>query len=159
MSKISLNFTIYQSIMNMSKNRMNLRQLVAFFNAQLLTATAHYFQGCTNEDGWIEEDFVKRHVGEGTMWKEIQANVTTMIPMREEFEFTFETEQEQFDAEFTGYIESYDCVRMEVKDPEGGSIDFPVKNRESYYRLLTIHGNNIAKVYPTVHSYDLQDYL
>lgn len=149
--------------MTMTQKRMNLRQLVAFFNAQLLTATASYFQGCANdsvtEDGWIELEFVKRHVGEGTMWKEVQANVTTMIPMQEEFKFTFETEQEQFDAEFIGYIESYDCVRMEVKDPEGGSIDFPVKNKESYYRLLAIHGNNIAKVYPTVHSYDLQDYL
>ena len=149
----------------MSKNRMNLRQLVAFFNAQLLTATANYFQSCANDsvtvDGWIEEEFVKRHVM-GTSystWKEIQANVTTMIPMQDEFKFTFETQDDQFAAERTGYIESYDCVRMEVKDPEGGSIDFPVKNKESYYRLLAIHGNNIAKVYPTVHSYDLQDYL
>ena len=163
MSKISLNFTIYQSIMNMSKNRMNLRQLVAFFNAQLLTSTASYFQGCANdsvtEDGWIEADFVKRHVGEGTMWKKIQANVTTMIPMREEFEFTFETEQEQFDAEFTGYIESYDCVRMTVSK-HGLTQDFPVKNRESYNRLLNVLSKDeIIKIYPTVHSYDLQDYL
>jgi hypothetical protein len=146
----------------MNKNRMNLRQLVAFFNSKNLTASANYFQGCANDsvtvEGWIEEDFVKRHVGYGQMWKEVKANVTTMIPMQEEFKFTFKTQDDQFDAERTGYIDSYDCVRMEVKDPQGGSIDFPVKNRESYYRLLTIHGNNIAKVYPTVHSYDIQDY-
>ena len=144
----------------MTKNRMNLRQLVAFFNSKNLTASANYFQGCANDsvtlDGWIEEDFVKRHVGYGQTWKEVQANVTTI--MQEEFKFTFETQDDQLVAELTGYIDSYDCVRMEVKDPQGGSIDFPVKNRESYYRLLTIHGNNIAKVYPTVHSYDIQDY-
>lgn len=74
----------------MAKNRLNLRQLVAFFNAQLLTATADFFKSCANdsvtEDGWIELDFVKRHViGAGgrdeSFWKEIQANVTTMVPM------------------------------------------------------------------------------
>jgi len=139
---------------------MNLRQLVAFFNSKNLTASANYFQGCAKDsvtlDGWIEEDFVKRHVGYGQTWKEVQANVTTI--MQEEFKFTFETQDDQFAAELTGYIDSYDCVRMEVKDPQGGSIDFPVKNRESYYILLTIHGNNIAKVYPTVHNYDIQDY-
>jgi hypothetical protein len=109
-------------------------------------------------DGWIEEDFVKRHVGEGTIWKEIQASVTTMIPMCEEFEFTFESEDDQRAAELTGYIESYDCVRMEIKHPQGGILDFPVKNRESYYKLLAFHGEGVAKVYPTVHSYDIQDY-
>jgi len=148
----------------MSKNRMNLRQLVAFFNAQLLTATANFFQSCANDsvtvDGWIEEEFVKRHVM-GTSystWKEIQANVTTMIPMQDEFKFTFETEQEQFDAEFTGYIESYDCVRMTVSK-HGLTQDFPVKNRESYNRLLNVLSKDeIIKIYPTVHSYDIYDY-
>ena len=149
----------------MTKNRMNLRQLVAFFNAQLLTSTASYFQGCANDsvtvDGWIEEDFVKRHIigVSPSTWKEIQANVTTMIPIQDEFKFTFETEDDQRAAERTGYIESYDCVRMEVKHPQGGSIDFPVKNRESYHKLLAFHGDSIASVYPTVHSYDIYDYL
>jgi hypothetical protein len=77
----------------------------------------------------------------------------------QEFNFTFETEQEQFAAEGTGYIAEYDCVRMEVKHPNGGSVDFPVKNRESYNKMLEMHGENITKVYPTVHSYDIQDYL
>jgi hypothetical protein len=76
-----------------------------------------------------------------------------------EFKFTFETDLEQFQAEGTGYIDAYDCVRMEVKHPEGGSIDFPVKNRESYNKYLAMYGDSIAKVYPTVHSYDIQDYL
>lgn len=75
-----------------------------------------------------------------------------------DFKFTFETEQEQFNAEFTGYIESYDCVRMEVSK-YGSIMDFPVKNKESYNRLLnSLRKDQIIKIYPTVHSYDIQDY-
>lgn len=81
MSLECLNFTIYQSIMNM--NRMNLAQLVAYFYSENLTQTASYFRGCANDsvtvDGLIELDFVKRHVGEGQLWREIQTNVTTYI--------------------------------------------------------------------------------
>lgn len=141
--------------------RMNLRQLVTFFESRNLTATASYFLGCANSvtvDGWIEKDFVKRHVGEGSIWLEIQANVTSMVPLGQEFKFTFKTEDDQRAAELTGYIESYDCVRMEVRHPEGGSIDFPVKNRESYYKLLKFHGDSVVKVYQTEHSYDIYDY-
>lgn len=79
--------------------------------------------------------------------------------MTTEFKFTFETEDEQFAAERTGYIESYDCVRMEVRHPQGGSTDFPVKNRESYETLLKQNEGYIVTVYPTVHSYDVYDYL
>ena len=79
--------------------------------------------------------------------------------MTTEFKFTFETEADQYAAERTGYIAEYDCVRMEVKAPQGGSIDFPVKNRESYKEMLEAHEGYILKVYPTVHSYDIQDYL
>lgn len=76
-----------------------------------------------------------------------------------QFKFTFETEQEQFEAERTGYIDAYDCVRMEVSHPDGGSVDFPVKNRESFDEYLALHWGQITKIYPTVHSYDVQDYL
>lgn len=76
-----------------------------------------------------------------------------------EFKFTFETDQEQFEAERTGYIDAYDCVRMEVQHPSGGLIDFPVKNRESFDEYLAIHLGQITNIYPTVHSYDIQDYL
>ena len=62
-------------------NRMNLNQLVIFFSAINLTQTASYFKGCANDsvtvDGLIEYDFVKRHIGEGQLWREIQASVTT----------------------------------------------------------------------------------
>ena len=64
-------------------NRMNLGQLVIFFAQNGLTATASYFLGCVNDsvtkDGLIEADFVKRHVGEGQTWREIQCNVTTYV--------------------------------------------------------------------------------
>ena len=76
-----------------------------------------------------------------------------------EFKFTFETEQEQFAAERTGYIDSYDCVRMEVRNTNESSVDFPAKNRESYNHYLKIFADSITKVYPTVHGYDAQDYL
>lgn len=62
---------------------MNLSQLVNFFRQNGYIQTAHYFQGCMNDsvtvDGLIEADFVKRHIGEGQFWKEIEANVTTYV--------------------------------------------------------------------------------
>jgi hypothetical protein len=67
----------------MNMNRMNLAQLVTFFSAMNLTQTASYFNGCAKDsvtvDGLIELDFVKRHVGEGQLWREIQSSVTTYI--------------------------------------------------------------------------------
>ena len=67
----------------MNKSRMYLPQLVEFFLKQDLSQTAAYFAGCVNDTvtkhEWIEADFVKRHVGEGTLWRHIQANVTTAI--------------------------------------------------------------------------------
>jgi hypothetical protein len=153
-------------------NRMNLNQLVNFLSTLNLTQTAHYFKGCANDsvtvDGLIESEFVKRHVIIGSeterstkLWREIQANVTSYIftDTPEDFKFTFETEDDQWRAEFTGYIESYDCVRMEVKK-HGLTQDFPVKNKESYKRLLNVLApHEIIRVYPTVHSYDRQDFL
>lgn len=78
----------------------------------------------------------------------------------QDFKFTFETEIDQDKAERIGYIEAYDCVRMEVR-PTGhlGSIDFPVKNRERFNRYLKVYEGQILNIYPTVHSYDIEDYL
>jgi hypothetical protein len=62
---------------------MHLNQLVMFFANQGLMQTASYFLGhfyeSVTRDGLIEADFVKRHVGDGDMWREIQSNVTTYI--------------------------------------------------------------------------------
>ncbi len=71
-------------------NRMNLAQLVAYFNSENLKVTADFFAGCAKDsvtvDGLIEEDFVKRHVvyfdlkrHQQSRWKDIQSRVTTYI--------------------------------------------------------------------------------
>ena len=64
-------------------DRMHLNQLVLLFAQQGLLQTASYFLGHFNEPvtkgGLIELDFVKRHVGGGDLWREIQANVTTYV--------------------------------------------------------------------------------
>lgn len=64
--------------------RMNLNQLVDYMMKQGLGQTAAYFRGCANDsvtvNGWIEKDFVKRHIGEGSLWKEVQCWVTSYIP-------------------------------------------------------------------------------
>jgi hypothetical protein len=160
-------------------NRRNLKQLVNFLNNELnMPNSASYFADCVNYrnvvvNGWIEADFVKRHVVIGVeadglensrstrVWREIQANVTTSIEIPEKLNFTFETERDQDMAEMNGYIESYDCVRVEVMHSEGGILDFPIKNRESFNQYLKSpwYEGQIVNIYPTVHSYDLQDYL
>jgi hypothetical protein len=62
---------------------MNLAQLIMFFANNDLMQNAYHFTGYTKSkvtvDGLIEVDFVKRHFGEGQLWREIQANVTTYV--------------------------------------------------------------------------------
>jgi hypothetical protein len=74
-------------------NRLNLNQLVEFFIAKNMVATADFFRSCKNdsvvEEGWIEEEFVKRHISvlddtmtprlDETMWRNIKCNVTTAM--------------------------------------------------------------------------------
>jgi hypothetical protein len=74
-------------------NRLNLNQLLEFFNANNMRATADFFRSCKKdsvvEDGWIEEEFVKRHISllddtmtprlDETMWRNIKCNVTTAM--------------------------------------------------------------------------------
>lgn len=72
------------------KIRMNLTQLVAFCENNDLRATAEYFNSCNHDDvtvdGWIEADFVKRHMSIGAeptrFWREVEANVTSLIPLK-----------------------------------------------------------------------------
>jgi hypothetical protein len=73
------------------------------------------------------------------------------------YKFTFKTEREYIKERFKGFIESYDIVRMEVKT-DYGSIDFPCKSEEDYYRCLKVHGANIQHVYQDTHSFDIMDY-
>jgi hypothetical protein len=144
--------------------RMHLGQLVEALNKFGFTQTSSYFKGCANDsvtvDGWIEKDYVVRHIGTGMLMKELECEVCTSIPVPEpEFKFTYETDAEYEAAQRTGYIESFDCVRVTIKHSQGGEIDFPVKSREELNKVLDFHGSSIYDVYPTVHSYDVQDYL
>jgi hypothetical protein len=144
--------------------RMHLGQLVEALNKFGFTQTSSYFKGCANDsvtvDGWIEKAFVERHIGHGKLMRELECEVCTSIPLPEpEFKFTYETEEEYRNAELSGYIESFDCVRVTIKHSQGGEIDFPVKSREELNKVLDFHGSSIYDIYPTVHSYDVQDYL
>jgi hypothetical protein len=76
--------------------------------------------------------------------------------------FTYKTDNDLFLAESTGYIDTYDIVRMEVEYPDGRTIDFPVKTEEDYYRQLVEapkRGAKIIEVYPSTHMYDIMDYV
>lgn len=144
--------------------RMHLGQLVEALNKFGFTQTSSYFKGCANEsvtvDGWIEKDYVVRHIGHGKLMRELECEVCTSIPVPDsKLKFTYQTIAEYEAAQRTGYIESFDCVRVTVKHSQGGEIDFPVKSREELNKVLDFHGSSIYDVYPTVHSYDVQDYL
>ena len=68
-------------------NRLNLNQLVEYFNSIGMTATADFFRSYVKEsvveDGWIEEEFVKNHISAGgldeSLWRNIKCNVTTAM--------------------------------------------------------------------------------
>ena len=79
--------------------------------------------------------------------------------MNNNYVFTFETDDKLFSVERTGYIESYDIVRICRKFEEGGSIDYPCKSRESFNWHLNEYKDSIINVYPDKHCYDVMDYL
>lgn len=77
------------------------------------------------------------------------------------FKFTFETEADYMDARLTGYIDNCDVVRVNVKYPDGYQIDFPVKSREEFNRVLenaAKYGNEILDMYQSEYYYDIADY-
>ena len=79
----------------------------------------------------------------------------------ENFKFTFETDEAYEKAERTGYVPDFDMVRMVVENEEG-SVDFPVRTREELIKLyegFSIAPSVVVKVYPSVHYYDINDYV
>ena len=92
----------------------------------------------------------------GQLFKELECDVITHL---EEYKFTFETEQQVWSGQRSGYIDDYDCVRVECRHPQGGGVDFPVKSLEEFKRVMQERGQQIVKIYPTVHWYDQNDYL
>ena len=63
-------------------NRMKLVDVMSYFVKQNLNQTALFFASCVYDsvtvDGWIEADFIRRHVGEEWMRK-LECEVTTAV--------------------------------------------------------------------------------
>ena len=79
--------------------------------------------------------------------------------MNNNYVFTFETDDELFEAERTGDIESYDIVRICRKTSNGNTIDYPCKSREDFNWNLKEFKDIIVEIYPSKHCYDVMDYL
>jgi len=74
------------------------------------------------------------------------------------YKFTFQTRDELIDAQFSGYIEAYDCVRITRTDGLY-TVNHPCKSKEDFDWCIDAYGNSITEIEQTVHSYDINDYL
>jgi hypothetical protein len=87
------------------------------------------------------------------------------IKINSNFKFTFDTDVELRRAEFSGYIESYDMVRICVKRLDNGNqVDFPIKTREDYFETVTSLNErsneyDMVEIYQDTHSFDMYDYI
>lgn len=78
----------------------------------------------------------------------------------QDFKFTFETEAEYMEARMTGYIDSFDIVRVTVVYATC-TLNYPLKSREELEQCLAdvvASGGRITELYQEVHSYDIMDY-
>ena len=73
--------------------------------------------------------------------------------------FTFETDEQLFEAERTGYIDVYDIVRICRRVNEFETVDYPCKSREQFDWHLSEYKDSIEEIYPDRHCYDVCDYL
>lgn len=87
------------------------------------------------------------------------------IKINPNFKFTFENNASLRKAEMTGYIESYDMVRICVKRLDNGNqVDFPIKTREDYFETvanLNERANEfeMVEIYQDTHMFDIYDYM
>ena len=87
------------------------------------------------------------------------------IKINSNYKFTFDTDVDLRRAELTGYIESYDMVRICVKQIDNGNqVDFPIKTREDYFETvasLNERSNeyDMVEIYQDTHSFDMYDYI
>ena len=88
------------------------------------------------------------------------------IEINLDFKFTFATDNQLVDTQIaTGYIESYDIVRVCVKRLDNGNqIDYPLKTREDYINeiaLLNERANEfeLVEIYQDTHTFDMYDYI
>ena len=73
--------------------------------------------------------------------------------------FTFETDDQLFDAQRTGYIDVYDIVRICRKINEFETVDYPCKSHEQFKWNLNEYKDSIIEIYPDRHCYDVNDYI
>ena len=76
-----------------------------------------------------------------------------------DYVFTFETDEQLFEAERTGYIDVYDIVRICRRVNEFETADYPCKTREQFEWHLNEYKDSIEEIYPDRHCYDVCDYL
>jgi len=88
------------------------------------------------------------------------------IEINPDLKFTFDTDNQLVDTQIaTGYIESYDIVRICVKRLDNGNqIDYPLKTREDYIneiaRLNERAGEfELVEIYQDTHTFDMYDYI
>ena len=87
------------------------------------------------------------------------------IKINSNFKFTFDTDVDLRRAELSGYIESYDMVRICVKRLDNGNqVDFPVKTKEDYFSQVAnlnerTNEFEMVEIYQDTHMYDIQDYI
>lgn len=75
--------------------------------------------------------------------------------------FTFKTDNDYQRARRTGYIDDYDVVRIEVRHPSGGGVDFATHSEEEYFEALDRIKKSdaqIVKTYQDKMYYDINDY-
>jgi len=83
------------------------------------------------------------------------------IKINSNFKFTFDNDVQLRNAEMSGYIESYDMVRICVKRLDNGNqVDFPVKSREDYFETVAslnerANEYEMVEIYQDTHCYDM----
>jgi hypothetical protein len=75
------------------------------------------------------------------------------------YTFTFETDDQLFNAQRTGYIDIYDIVRICRKINKFETVDYPCKSREQFEWHLNEYKDSIVEIYPDRHCYDVNDYI
>lgn len=76
--------------------------------------------------------------------------------------FDFDTEDEYYNARFTGYIPDYNMARITIRHINEYSIDFPCHSKEEFLNLISrwIKDDTIISLeaYHSIHYYDINDY-
>jgi len=124
----------------------------------------------SNIDEWrvyVDGEIVARCPQED--WAETIARQLMVVPNQEdefeekEFNFTFETEVDYEKAKSSGYIRTFDIVRIKIKDVVvGNTIDYPVYSKEGYkkelQKLVLLPQIQVLDIYQDKLYYDIEEY-